>query len=172
LRERIETVYQNSAKSEALASVETEVARVRETAANAMERTNEMTETVSGLDETVSAHDEQLGMLSTNVDNLAGSAVTRPEMESDIRNVEERFEELESDLRTEMDALRGMAEQDADVEPVEAGGNELVVTLQTVAFVFLGILGAGLSFLSEFPLVGGAFLVFAIMPAVLSWLVN
>ncbi|MEF8851397.1 MAG: hypothetical protein V5A28_03110 [Haloarculaceae archaeon] len=172
LRERIETVYQNSAKSEALASVETEVARVRETAANAMERTNEMTETVSDLDETVADHDEQLGMLSTNVDNLAGSAVTRPEMNSDIRNLEERFEGLESDLRTEMEALRGMADQDADVEPVEEGGNELVVTLQTVAFVFLGVFGAVLAFLSGFPLVAGAFLVFSIMPAVLSWLVN
>ena len=172
LRERIETVYQNSAKSEALASVETEVARVRETTANAMERTNEMTGTVSDLNETVGDHDEQLGMLSTNVDNLAGSAVTRPEMESDIRNLEERFEDLESDLRTEMEALRGMADQDADVEPVEEGGNELVVTLQTVAFVFLGILGAVLSVLSGFPLVGGAFLVLSIMPAVLSWLVN
>lgn len=172
LRERIETVYQNSAKSEALASVETEVARVRETAASAMERTNEMTGTVSDLNETVGNHDEQLGMLSTNVDNLAGSAVTRPEMESDIRNLEERFEELESDLRTEMEALRGMADQDADVEPVEEGGNELVVTLQTAALVFLGVLGAALSVLSGFPLVGGAFLVFSIMPAVLSWLVN
>ncbi len=172
LRERIETVYQNSAKSEALASVETEVARVRETASTAMERTNEMTETVSDLNETVGDHDEQLGMLSTNVDNLAGSAVTRPEMESDIRNLEERFEELESDLRTEMEALREMTDRDADVEPVEEGGNELVVTLQTVAFVFLGVFGAVLAFLSNFPLVAGAFLVFSIMPAVLSWLVN
>jgi predicted nucleic acid-binding Zn-ribbon protein len=172
LRERIETVYQNSAKSEALASVETEVARVRETASTAMERTNEMTETVSNLDETVGDHDEQLGMLSTNVDNLAGSAVTRPEMESDIQNLAERFEELESDLRTEMEALRETTDQDADVEPVEEGGNELVVTLQTVAFVFLGVFGAVLAFLSNFPLVAGAFLVFSIMPAVLSWLVN
>ena len=60
LRERIETVYQNSAKSEALASTETEVARVRQTAADAMERTNEMTETVSALDQTVADHGEQL----------------------------------------------------------------------------------------------------------------
>jgi|GEM_PF-2399230 len=172
LRERIETVYQNSAKSEALASVETEVARVRKTAAGAMERTNEMTETVSELDQTVADHDEQLGMLSTNVDNLAGSAVTRPEMESDIRRIEDRFDDLESDLRTEMEGIRSMVDQEADVEPVEEGGNELVVTLQTVAFVFLGALGAVLAFLSNFPLLAGAFLVFSIMPAILSWLVN
>jgi pilus assembly protein FimV len=172
LRERIETVYQNSAKAEALSSVETEVARVRKTAAGAMERTNEMTETVSDLDETVADHDEQLGMLSTNVDNLAGSAVTRPEMESDIRRIEERLEDLESDLRTEMEGVRSMADQKADVEPVEEGGNELVVTLQTATFVFLGALGAALAFLSGFPLLAGAFVVFAIMPAILSWLVN
>jgi len=177
LRERIETVYQNSAKSEALASVETEVARVRKTAAGAMERTNEMTETVSDLDQTVADHDEQLGMLSTNVDNLAGSAVTRPEMESDIRRIEERLDDLESDLRTEMEGLRSMADQEADVEPVEEGGNELVLTLQTAAFFFLGILGALVALVATDPGGNGIFLaagfvVFVIMPAILSWLVN
>jgi predicted nucleic acid-binding Zn-ribbon protein len=177
LRERIETVYQNSAKSEALASVETEVARVRKTAAGAMERTNEMTETVSDLDQTVADHDEQLGMLSTNVDNLAGSAVTRPEMESDIRRIEERLDDLESDLRTEMEGLRSMADQEADVEPVEEGGNELVLTLQTAAFFFLGVLGALVALAATGPdgngfFLAAGFVVFVIMPAVLSWLVN
>ena len=175
LQERIETVYQNSAKSEALASTETEVARVRQTAADAMERTNEMTETVSALDQTVADHEEQLGMLSTNVDNLAGSAVTRPEMESDIRRVEERLDDLESDLRTEIEGVRSLAESEGDVQPVEEGGNELVVTLQTVAFVFVGVFGAIVSWLSSVPfgeLVGVGFLVFAALPAVLSWLVN
>jgi len=177
LRERIETVYQNSAKSEALASVETEVARVRKTAAGAMERTNEMTETVSDLDETVADHDEQLGMLSTNVDNLAGSAVTRPEMESDIRRIEERLDDLESDLRTEMEGIRSMVDQEGDVEPVEEGGNELVVTLQTAAFFFLGVLGAFVSLAATNGSGNGYFLaagfvVFVIMPAILSWLVN
>jgi len=175
LRERIETVYQNSAKSEALASVETEVARVRKTAAGAMERTNEMTETVSELDETVADHDEQLGMLSTNVDNLAGSAVTRPEMESDIRRIEERLDDLESDLRTEMEGIRSMVDQEADVEPVEEGGNELVLTLQTAAFFFLGALGAVLAlgvYGRNGIFLAAAFVVFGIMPAILSWLVN
>jgi chromosome segregation ATPase len=175
LRERIETVYQNAAKSEALASVETEVARVRKTAAGAMERTNEMTETVSDLDETVADHDEQLGMLSTNVDNLAGSAVTRPEMESDIRRIEERLEDLESDLRTELEGVRSMVEEEGDVEPVEEGGNELAVTLQTAAFVSLGALGAVLApgvYGQNGFFLAGAFVVFAIMPAILSWLVN
>lgn len=174
LRDRIETVYQNSAKSEALSSLQTETSRVRQSAAEAMERANEMTETVSELDETVDAHEEQLGMLSTNVDNLAGSSVTRSEMDARVERVEDRLDEFERDIRSELDGVRELAsETDVDVEPVEDDDTEnLVVTLQASAFVGIGLVGAVLSVLSGFPLVAGAFLVFAVMPGVLSWLVS
>jgi len=61
---------------------------------------------------------------------------------------------------------------ESDVEPVEEGGNELVVTLQTAAFVLLGVMGVALAFTSGQSLIGVGFLVFSILPAVLSWLVN
>lgn len=175
LRERIETVYQNSAKSEALSSLETETARTRQTAAEAIERTNEMTETVGELGETVDEHDEQLGMLSTNVDNLAGSSVTRPEMDAAIDKLEKRLDEMEPDIRSEIDALRQRVEDadGGDVEPIEQGGSqELVVILQAVAFVALGLFGAVLAVQTGSVLVAGGFLVFSVMPGVLSWLVS
>jgi len=173
LRERIETVYQNSAKSEALSSLEAEAARVRKTAAQAMERTNEMTETVSELGESVDDHEEQLGMLSTNVDNLAGSSVTRSEMDARVDRVDDRVDELERDLRAELGEIRSLADEGGDVEPVEETGPEsLVVTLQAGAFVGIGLVGAVLSVLAGYPLVAGGFLVFSIVPGVLSWLVS
>ncbi len=174
LGERIETVYQNSAKSEALSSLETETARVRQTAAEAMDRTSEVTETVGDLGETVDAHDEQLGMLSTNVDNLAGSSVTRPEMEAAIDRVEDRLDEVESDVRSELNAVRSLVEEtEPDVEPVEQEDNQsLVVVLQTVAFVALGVFGALLAVQQGLVLVASGFLVFSIMPGVLSWLIS
>lgn len=173
LQERIETVYQTSAKSEALASLETETARIRKTAAQAMERTNEMNETVSRLDETVASHDEQLGMLSTNVDNLAGSAVTRPEMDSAIDKVDDRLADMEADVWAELNALRDHIEGQPAPEPAQpAGPQDLVVLLQAVAFVALGGLGAFLAYDAGLVLIAGGFLVFAVMPAILSWLVS
>lgn len=174
LSERIETIYQNSAKSEALSSLETETARVRQTAAEAMERTNEVTETVGQLGETVDAHDEQLGMLSTNVDNLAGSSVTRPEMEAAIDRVEDRLDEMESDIRSELNAVRALVEEaEPDIEPVEEEANQsLIIILQTVAFVALGLFGALLAVQQGLILVASGFLVFSIIPGVLSWLIS
>lgn len=175
LRERIETVYGNSAKSEALASLESETARVRNTAAKAMERTNEMSETVSDLDETVADHADQLGMVSTNVDNLAGSSVTRAEMESSVADVEERLDQLEADIRADLDGVRSLADEEADVEPVETGTSDLVVGLQAAAFVFLGLFGATLALLSSVPfnaVIAAGFVMFSVLPAVLAWLVN
>jgi predicted nucleic acid-binding Zn-ribbon protein len=175
LRERIETVYQNTAKSEALASLETETARIRQTAGEAMERANEMTETVSQLRETVDEHDQQLGMISTNVDNLAGNSVTRPEMDAAIDKVEDRLDGTEADIRSELDAVRQLVEDadGGDVEPIEQeGSQELVVILQAVAFVALGVFGALLAVQVGSVLVAGGFLVFSIMPGVLSWLVS
>lgn len=175
LRERIEMVYQNSAKTEALASMETETARIRKTAANAMERTNDMTETVSELGTTVDDHDEQLGMLSTNVDNLAANAVTRPEMDAAIEKVDDRLAGLESDLRTELDNLRGLVEEARRAEspgPALEGNLQLVVTLQAAALVAIGLLGAFLAVDRNLVLVAGGFLVFAILPGILSWLVS
>ncbi len=175
LRERIETVYQNTAKSEALASLETETARIRQTAGEAMERANEMTETVSQLRETVDEHDQQLGMISTNVDNLAGNSVTRPEMDAAIDKVEDRLDGTEADIRSELDAVRQLVEDadGGDVEPIEQeGSQELVVILQAVAFVALGVFGALLAVQAGSVLVAGGFLVFSIMPGVLSWLVS
>ncbi|MEF8775101.1 MAG: hypothetical protein V5A43_01195 [Haloarculaceae archaeon] len=175
LSERIETIYENSAKSEALASVETEIARIRQTAADAMERTNDMTETVSELGTSVDDHAEQLGMLSTNVDNLAANSVTRPEMDAAIEDVDDRLRTLESELRSEVDDLSDLIEEARHSEgpgPALEGNLQLVVTLQAVALVAVGLLGAFLAFDAGFVLVAGGFLVFAIMPGVLSWLVS
>jgi uncharacterized coiled-coil DUF342 family protein len=178
LRERIETVYENSAKSEALASLEAETARVRNSAGQAMERTNEMSDTVDELDETVTDHAEQLGMLSTNVDNLAGSSVTRPEMQSSIQEVEDRLDQLEADIRADLDGVRSLADEQAEVEPVEDEGPDLGVVLQTAALVSVGLLGIvvvgmtlGVSGLVSYVLIF-AFLVFVIVPGVLSGLVG
>jgi archaellum component FlaC len=180
LRERIETVYQNSAKSEALASLEAETARVRNTAGQAMERTNEMHETVSDLDETVADHAEQLGMLSTNVDNLAGSSVTRPEMQSSLGELEDRLDRLEAELREDLDGVRSLADQSDDVEPVEDEGPDLGVALQTTALVSIGLLGMGLAWYQSNPQLPDlvsyvlifAFLLFVVVPAVLLGLVG
>jgi archaellum component FlaC len=172
LDERIETVYQTSAKSEALTSLQTEVSRIRQTAAGAMERTNEMTETVSDLQAAVESHEEELGMVSTNVDNLAGSSVTRSEMDAAIEKVRDRVDDVAADLRSEVEGVRSLAEDaGGDVEPVE-DDQALVVTLQAGALVALGALGSFLALQQGLPLVAGGFLVFSIMPAVLSWLLN
>ncbi|PSQ15337.1 hypothetical protein BRD00_14520 [Halobacteriales archaeon QS_8_69_26] len=174
LDDRIDTVYQNSAKAEALSSLETEVSRIRQTAAEANDAATEMESTVRGLSDTVDSHQQEIATLSTNVDNLAGSAVTRNEVDTELDELDERIEGVEIDYGAELDDLWDLHHELA--EAVEGGddddGVQYAVILQGLALVFVGILGGILAFQSGELILLAAFIVLVVLPGAFSWMLG
>ncbi len=172
LDDRIETVFQNSAKSEALASVQTEVSRVRQTANEAKTTSEELEEIVTDLQERLEPWQEELETISAHVDNLAGQSVTRQEMNSALDDLEYRVEDIETRVDTELGNIEGRVQQMIDDANLEGGNVEVPVVLLGIGLFLVGGMGAFLAMTvgQGYPLIAGGFLVLSATLGLLAWL--
>jgi len=105
LEDRIEHVFRDTAKAEALASLQEEVRRIRQTANQATKMANATRADVDELAESVTDLQSDLEQMSQMVDSVAGSSATRSELEEAIGDVEETLAELEATQQTLKDRL-------------------------------------------------------------------
>lgn len=170
LDNRIENVFQNTAKAEALSSLEAEVSRIRQTANQSEATANDAASRVDEMQNKVQNQRQELSTISTNIDNLAGNAVTRGEMESKVGNLEDRIDRLEGTLRGELEDL-----ETADVEAVdeEEGAVGLAFGVMALGLIGVGIAGAVLAILTgPYILIALVLVVVSLLAGVIAWLAS
>jgi pilus assembly protein FimV len=178
LDNRIEQTFRNTAKAEALSSLQAEVSRLRsnlsgETDAGADtdalddldERVRALDERTRALDDRLSGAAEEFDQLRSTVDSVAERAVTRSDLDEQTGALDARTTEALDDLDARLAALengRGQGDQTA----VGSGFARLVLS---VALVSAAGLGAMLALASDRPDVAAGFLLLVAGPAVLLW---
>jgi len=105
LEDRIEHVFRDTAKAEALASLQEEVRRIRQTANRATETASATRSDVEEIAETVTDLQSELEQTHQMVDSVAGSSATRSELEEAIGNVEDTLAELEDNQQALEDRI-------------------------------------------------------------------
>lgn len=159
LDDRIETAFQDTAKAEALSSLQGEVSQIGKNAAAATETANSAVEATDSLEDAAEALRDDTEQIRKMVDSLAESTVTRSEMEDSLVDLQDRIGHLESEQR----ALR---------EQLSNQGAASRFTLQLIAtgLASVGGLGAFLAFDLGLTAVSVAFLVLVTGPAAWLWL--
>jgi len=159
LEDRIEQAFKDTAKAEALASLQAEVSRIRTTASQAAETANSTAETTDSLASTVGEVEEELDQVHRMVDSLAESSATRSEVDDSIAELESRIAGLEDEhqrLRQQLSA--------------QGAASPAMLQLIAIGLAAIGGVGALLAFeLQQQPFAIG-FVVAAIVPAAWLWL--
>ena len=149
LDDRLESAFRDTAKADALSSLQAEVSRIREAASEAQEQAGSAVETTEQQADTIGTLEEDVDQLRQMVDSVAGSTVTRSELE----DLEERVAALEQ-------APGGQP------SPAPFGRNALA--LLAVAIGSAGVLGAMLALTLGDDLVVAGFFLLVVGPA--AWL--
>jgi len=156
LDSRLRQAFRDTAKSEALASVQTEVSRVEQDASAAQESATSATQTAERLEQTVDTFDQEIEQIQTMIDRLAETSTTRSELEESVGDLESRLESHEATVAERLDDVG------------EGALDQLMVRVLAGTLGVAGALGAVLAVSVGQPLLGVAFALFVIGPAV--WL--
>jgi len=92
LDDRIGQAFQNTAKAEALTSLQAEVSRIEERASNAEETATAVKQTMDNLETSVETLTEDIDQLRRTVDGLAETSVTRTELDDSLTQLEQRLQ--------------------------------------------------------------------------------
>lgn len=134
LDDRIESAFRDTAKADALSSLQAEVSRIRTSASDAHEEASAAVETATSHAETIESLEEDVDQLRQMVDSIAGSSATRSEMDDSLADLEDRIAALES-----TQGGRGVGKQTLQVMAVGLGSvgllaATLAVQLEQVPF--------------------------------------
>lgn len=155
LEDQIERTFRNTAKAEALSSLQTEVSRLQQ------ERTaGPDAETIEAFESRLDEFAGRLDRLQTTVDSIADSAVRQSTLDETRESLEGRVTELEREAAADDETNR---REDRFLRPQE---------LLAVALVSAAALGAVLALEFERPGVALGFLVLVAGPAALVWLLG
>lgn len=153
LEDQIEQTFRNTAKAEALSSLQTEVSRLQQ------ERTaGPDAETIEAFESRLDEFAGRLDRFQTTVDSIADSAVRQSTLDETRESLESRVTELEREATAD-DGTGGRED-------------EFLRPLLAVALASAAGLGALLALEFERPAVALGFLVFVAGPAALVWLLG
>lgn len=161
LDDRIERAFQDTAKAEALASVQTEVSRIRQSASSAHEMAETAESTSQAVDNTVAEIENDIEQFRSMIDSIAGSSATRSEMEEAIQDLEVRIEGFEATVNDDL--------ADFEERMMERGvATKVMVQAMAGGLIFAGALSAFLVYSHQAidePGLAAAFFVLVAGPA-------
>jgi len=160
LDDRLERAYRNTAKAEALSSLQAQVNRVEDRAVTAEEAATGAEKTVTDVDRAVSSLREDVDQLRSMTDSLAENTPTRSTVDKSLDDIERRLEALEH------------GQQQSGEQPAPVGGvaSKFMLQLLAVGLASVGGLASVLAIeLDLVPLAVG-FLVLVIGPAGWLWI--
>lgn len=162
LDDRITQAFQDTAKAEALSSLQAEVSRIRESATDASETATDAAASADDLDGAVQSLQNDIGQVRTTVDGLAESSVTRSELqsiESQVQDIESRFENLQAQQEAIRDQL---SQQGGTLDPTP-------LYLAAAGLASAGGLAAFYALDAEQPAFAAGFAVLVVGPALWLW---
>ena len=169
LDDRLEQAFRNTAKAEALSSLQTEVSRIqtRLSSTDAAESGD-----VESLDARLDTLQEEVDQLRKMVDSLAESTVTRSELDETTERLEGRLTETTDSLDSRLADLEAQGRPTARPEGTPTGDTDSRFMLQLLAIALATVCGLGALFAAELARMDIAvgFLALAAGPVAVLWL--
>lgn len=166
LDDRVVQAFQDTAKTEALSSVQTEVSRLQQQTTSTQETATSAEQTAEKLEKEVETLQRDVEQIRTMSDRLAESSVTRSELGESLDEVSDRLDQLETEFEETSTAL---TEQLDNVSNQGAASTSMLQVL-SVALASAGLLGALLAAELDQTVAAAGFIVLVVGSAVWLWL--